>query len=158
MPVVPKIKGGISNVQKEKEEKYKKSNFHLTISTNKKYEKDDPHLEDDMKYFDQIISDILNHIDGYVKLPEHTEWNDTTIKDVDVDYVVEVGSQKNGKRLHCHILFRFLHRTKIQLDYDKIKKRICDALQINNVYMYNRLVRPTEGQNIMAYLSKYRND
>jgi hypothetical protein len=155
MPVSTRIKGGISNPHQQKEDKYKKSNFHLTISTNKKYDKDDANLQNDMEVFDDTISSILNHIENYVKLPETDKWDDDKIKDVDIDYVVELGNQKN--RLHAHVLFRFLHRSKVQLDYDAIKKKICEDLGVNNVYLYNRLVRPSEGQNIVSYLSKYRN-
>jgi len=151
-----KVKGGISNLdEKAVSSKPKKSFFHLSISTNQKYEPNDKHLENDSKIFDDCINDILHNIKDYVKLPEDHKWDDDHITDAEASYVVEVGKQEKGKRLHCHILFKFVHRSKIHLDYDKIKQRIIDRLGIKNVYMLNRLVRPTDDMNVISYLNKY---
>jgi hypothetical protein len=140
-------------MKKEMPEKTKKSSFHLTISTNQKYADDDPHLQNDSEVFDEVMSDILNNIEHYVKLPEGHSWD--AVNDADIDYILERGKHKLGSRLHAHVLFRFNHRTKLQLDYQKIKDKICGELGLHDVYLHNRLVRPTEGQNILSYLSKY---
>ena len=47
---------------------------------------------------------------------------------------------KRGQ-LHIHILFKFVHFTRVQLNYAKIKEKINTDLGLENVYMYNRLVR-----------------
>ena len=122
-PIV-KVKGNIQNLEKiEKNEKPKRSNFLLTINMNQAIEKEN--IKDDIEIFDKCIQDILNNVQDYINLPEG-HWNDEKIKDVDIDYTIEEGSKFH--RLHIHILFKFTHFTKIQLNYDKIKKKITDDL------------------------------
>ena len=52
-------------------------------------------------------------------------------------------------------MFKIKHFTKVQLNYDKIKKKICDDLGLNNIYCYNRLLRPNDSDNVQDYLNKY---
>ena len=61
---------------------------------------------------------------------------------------------KRGQ-LHIHILFKFVHFKRIQLNYTKIKEKINTDLGLQNIYMYNRLVKNSGQQNILAYLEKY---
>lgn len=154
MKPVNKISGSISNFKKKEEKKRSlKSNFLLTINLNQKYDDDDKFLENDAIIFDKTINEILNNISEYIKLPTSDTWSTDYIKSVESDYVIELGTQKG--RLHCHILFKFEHFTKIQLDYDKIKAKILKDTGLKNVYMYNRLIRASSSQNIMDYLGKY---
>lgn len=149
-----KIKGKVQDLQKkEKNIKPKQSNFLLTINTNMQYKDDDEHLDDDIEIFNHSINQLLNNIDDYIKLPESDKWDDKTIKSCDIDYTIERGTQK--RQLHIHIMFKIRHFSKIQLNYDKIKKKICDDLELNNVYMYNRLLRPNESDNVEDYINKY---
>ena len=145
-----KIKGRVQDLEKkEKNIAPKRSNFLLTINTNQK--PDDVNIKDDIEVFDNTIQQILNNVQDYVKVPEG-DWNDDKIKDVDIDYTIEQG-EKFG-RLHIHILFKFTHFTKIQLDYDKIKQKINNDLGLENIYMYNKLVRNNGSDNILDYLKK----
>ena len=90
-----KIKGKVQDMnKKEKNVKPKHSNFLLTINTNQQYKDNDEHLQDDIEIFDESIKTILNNIDQYINLPETDKWDDNTIKDVDVDYVIERGGKK----------------------------------------------------------------
>ena len=148
-----KIKGNIQDMKKkEKNIKPKHSNFLSTINTNQQYKDDDVHLQDDIEIFDESIKTILNNIDQYINLPETDKWNDDFIKDVDVDYVIERGSKKG--QLHIHILFKFKHHSRLQLNCDKIKDKLKKDLGLENVYMYNRLVRNSGNDSIIDYLSK----
>ena len=106
-----------------------------------------------IEIFNNSINQLLNNIDGYIKLPENETWNDKLIKSCDIDYTIERGTKKG--QLHIHIMFKIRHFTKIQLNYDKIKKKICDDLELNNVYMYNRLLKPNESDNVEDYINKY---
>ena len=118
-----KIKGAVQDLQKkEKNKKPLNSNFLLTINTNQQYNDLDKGLENDIEIFENTIKDILNNIDSYITLPEGDAWDDDTIKDVDIDYTIERGTIKN--QLHIHILIKFKHFTKIQLNYQKIKDKI----------------------------------
>ena len=149
-----KVKGNIQNLEKViKNIKPKQSNFLLTLNTNQQFKVDDPHLKDDIEIFDESISKLLNNIDQFIKLPEGDTWNDKLIKDCDIDYTIERGLNKG--QLHIHIMFKIKHFTKIQLNYDKIKKQICDDLGLKNIYCFNRLFKPNQSDNVEDYLNKY---
>ena len=149
-----KVSGKVQDLKKViKNEKPTRSNFLLTINTNMQYKDDDKHLDDDIEIFNNSINQLLNNIDDYIKLPENDTWNDKLIKSCDIDYTIEPGTKKG--QLHIHIMFKIRHFTKIQLNYDKIKKKICDDLELNNVYMYNRLLKPNESDNVEDYINKY---
>ena len=154
MKPVLKIKGKVQDIQKkEKNKPLMKTNFLLTINTNQQYKENDEHLNDDISIIETTINDILNHIDEYINLPQGDKWNDDTIKDADIDYTIERGTKKG--QLHIHILFKFKHHTKIQLNYQKIKDAITNKLGLDNIYMYNKLVRNSGNDNIIEYLNKY---
>ena len=154
MKPVLKIKGKVQDIQKkEKNKPLMKTIFLLTINTNQQYKENDEHLNDDISIFEKTINDILNHIDEYINLPQGDKWNDDTIKDADIDYTIERGTKKG--QLHIHILFKFKHHTKIQLNYQKIKDAITKKLGLGNIYMYNKLVRNSGNDNIIEYLNKY---
>ena len=120
-PVI-KVKGKVQDLNKViKNIKPKQSNFLLTINTNQQFKDEDKHLNDDIEIFDHTINQLLNNVDQYIKLPENDKWDDNTIKNVDIDYTIERGLKKG--QLHIHIMFKIKHHTKIQLNYDKIRKR-----------------------------------
>ena len=96
---------------------------------------------------------MLNSIDEYIKLPENDKWDDKTIKNCGIDYTIERGMKKG--QLHIHIMFKIKHFTKIQLNYDKIKSKICNDLGLNNIYCYNRLLKNNDSDNVQDYLNKY---
>ena len=121
-PII-KVKGKIQDLQKTiKNIKPKQSNFLLTLNTNMQYKEDDKHLKDDIEIFDNCINQLLNSIDQFIKLPESDQWNEDTIKNVDIDYTIERGMKKG--QLHIHIMFKIKHFTRIQLNYDKINNYI----------------------------------
>ena len=149
-----KVKGNIQDLKKViKNFKPKQSNFLLTLNTNQQFKENDPHLKDDIEIFDGCINELLNNVDQFIKLPDDDKWNEDTIKDVNIDYTIERGLKKG--QLHIHIMFKIKHFTKIQLNYDKIKKKICDDLGLNNIYCYNRLLKPNDSDNVQDYLNKY---
>ena len=151
-----KVTGKRQNLKKtatERAPKPKSSNFLLTINTNQQYKNDDEHLENDVEVFDTTIQSILNHIDEYIRLPDGDQWDDKTIKDVDIDYVVERGHKKG--QIHVHVMIKIKHFSKVLLDYDKIKKKICSDLGLQNVYMLNKLIRNSGSDTIIDYLNKY---
>ena len=150
-----KITSRKQNLNKvEKNLKPKHSNFLLTINLNQQYHKDEhkKNLEGDMSYFDDAINKLLNSIESYVKLPEGTPFNDETIKDVSADYVVELGDIK--KQVHTHIMIKFKHHTRIQLDFLKIKEFFKKEMGLKNIYLQAKLLRPSASDNILEYLEK----
>ena len=154
MKPVLKIKGKVQDlVKKEKNKPLMKTNFLLTINTNQQYKEGHKHLNNDIEVFEDTIKDILNRIDEYINLPQGDKWDDDTIKDADLDYTIERGTKKG--QLHIHILFKFKHHTKIQLNYQKIKEDITKKLGLKNIYLYNKLVRNSGNDNILEYLNKF---
>ena len=108
-----------------KEEKNKKpihSNFLITLNLNQQYHKDEykANIDNDMEIFDALINEMLNHIELFIRLPDGVKYNDDNIKDVSADYVTELGSIK--KQIHAHIMLKFKHHTRIQLNFSKIKE------------------------------------
>ena len=155
MKPVLKIKGKVQDLKKvEKNKNPISSNFLLTINTNQQYKDTDEHLDNDIQIFEETITNILNNVDQYINIPVEDKWDDATIKDVDIDWTIERGTKKH--QLHIHILFKFKHFTKIQLNYQKIKDKIKADLGLNNVYMFNRLVKNSGSDNIIQYLDKYK--
>ncbi len=65
------------------------------------------------------MNNLLNNINEYIKLPEGIPFDEPHIKDVDVDYVIEVGDIK--KQIHVHAMIKITHFTNVQLDYIKIR-------------------------------------
>jgi hypothetical protein len=152
-PII-KVSGKVQDLKKViKNVKPKQTNFLLTINSNQQYKDDDKHLKDDIEIFDHSINQLLNNIDDYIKLPESDTWNDKLIKSCDIDYTIERGTKKG--QLHIHIMFKIRHFTKIQLNYDKIKTKICNDLGLENIYVYNRLLKPNESDNVEDYINKY---
>ena len=149
------IKGKVQDLKKTtKNEQSKKTNFLLTINTNCSYKEDDPNLEDDIKIFDEAINEILNDIDQYITLPEQDKWDEKTIEDANIEYTIERGSKKGA--LHVHILFKFKHKTRIQLNYQKIKDKLIKDLDRPNIYLYNSLIRNTGAESVLEYINKYQ--
>ena len=101
-----KVQGKVQDLKKvEKNIKPKQSNFLLTINTNMQYKEDDKHLKDDIEIFDHTIHQVLNNVDEYINLPEGDNWDDKTIKNVDIDYTIERGLKKG--QLHIHIIQKY---------------------------------------------------
>lgn len=153
MPVELKVKGGRSNFQRvEKQAVPKKSNFLITINTNKSYKKDDPHLESDSVFFEEKVKEMLNNLPNFLRFPEG-DWTENKIKDVDVDYVVEHGNAKG--MLHGHVLIKVQHFSNLQVNFTKVKEYLRESLGLKNLYIQGKLVRPSSDQFLLEYINKY---
>jgi len=88
-----KITSRKQNINKQEKNKTPThSNFLITLNLNQQYHKDEhkANIDNDMEIFDGLLVEFLNHIEGYVRLPEDIVYNDDNIKDVSADYVVEL--------------------------------------------------------------------
>ena len=152
MPEI-KVKGNVQQLQKkEKNKKEHVSNFLLTINTNQSYNENDPNLQNDIEVFEESIKDVLGNINNYLKF-KNGEWNDDDVKDVSIDYVIEVGGKK--RMIHAHILLKFKHVINIQLDVNKIKDKIKNELGLKNIYIDNKLLKKDSTTNVLEYIKKY---
>lgn len=164
---MPKVK--ITNLdnkpQKSHEEvakrrKNRTSNFFLTINTNQHFNQ---HSEEYEKFNDKLkvsLNEIYENIGDYLKIKKDKDEykNDTydnNIHDVDIKSATEIGS-KTGKA-HSHTLIAVKHNTLVHLDYDKIKEKIKNDLQLKNFYLNNR-VSSNSNANLVDYISKYYGD
>jgi hypothetical protein len=150
-----KITSRKQNINKQEKNKTPThSNFLITLNLNQQYHKDEhkANIDNDMEIFDGLLVEFLNHIEGYVRLPTDIVYNDDNIKDVSADYVVELGNIK--KQIHAHIMLKFKHFTRIQLNFGKIKEFFKKKLGLKNVYMQAKLLRPSASENVIDYLDK----
>ena len=150
-----KITSRKQNINKQEKNKTPThSNFLITLNLNQQYHKDEhkANIDNDMEIFDGLLVEFLNHIEGYVRLPTDIVYNDDNIKDVSADYVVELGNIK--KQIHAHIMLKFKHFTRIQLNFGKIKEFFKKRLGLKNVYMQAKLLRPSASENVIDYLDK----
>jgi hypothetical protein len=152
MPEI-KLKGQVQQLDKVvKNEKDKISNFFLTINTNQQYKDGDPNIENDIAVFEETLKGILSNINDYVKI-QGGEWSDENIKDVDIDYVIELGTVK--KCIHAHIMLKFKHNTHLMLDYVKIKAKILNSLGLKNIYINNKVMKRDSTTNVLDYINKF---
>lgn len=150
-----KVKGRRQARMTDRKVRTKKSNWLLTISTNQRYADSDEHLADDEEIFEEAILRLLNNLGDFVKInQEGHSWSKSVIEKADTDYVIERGGKT--KALHCHILVKIHHTSNLRLDYDKIKNQIKDDLELNNVYINAKLVRPSSDDWLEEYIDKMR--
>ena len=97
----------------------------ITVNINQQY-RDDENLQNDVEVFDEIINELLDNIDQYIKLPGGVVFDEPHIKDISVHYVIEVGDIK--KQIHTHVMVKIMHFTKVQLNYITMKQDIKEAL------------------------------
>lgn len=149
-----KIRGG-RQTRKEKKERSKLSCFLLTVSTNQRYREDDKFKESDAEILEDIVKDILSDLPAYITIKKEGDvWNKETIESVDIDYACEFGPKTEA--LHAHMLIKIKHRSKVQLNLQKIKQKIIDELGVKNIYMFNRMVRPSHEDWLVDYLDKMK--
>jgi len=139
----------------DKSKKSRRSSFFLTINTNKKF---NPHSEEYEQFndsFKKSLNEIYNNIDQYVKIKnEGDTWNDDTIRDVSIESATEIGGKNNAA--HAHVNLNFLHKTRLQLDYDKIKEKLMTDLNLQGLYLNNKLYYNNQ-MSLEEYLRKQYN-
>ena len=153
------ISGGVSDFKKKERkvnpDRIRTSSFLVSLNTNQSYKAgvSDEHIENDTQIFEGVMSDILNHIDQYLIIPEN-HWDDKYIVSTDVQYVIELGNQKHN--LHFHGLVTFKHKTNIKLDFKKIKSKVSQELGLPNLHLDVKIVKANNTDNVLQYIDKYR--
>ena len=102
--------------------------------------------------FEECIKGILSNLNDYVNI-DGGIWSDDFIDDVDIDYVIELGSVK--RHIHAHIMIKIKHRTKLMLDYKKIKAKVLSELGLKNIYVNNKLMKKDSSTNVLDYINKF---
>lgn len=139
--------------KKEKKRKARYSNFFITINTNQKLNPESKEAQLLRKKLKKSLNDIFNNMEKIVEFKDDKEakWDDTFIKSVNIESVIETGPKNNA--IHCHFLITIHHKTTLKLNFGKIKKIICDGTKLKNIYINNRNYY-SSGMNLRAYLKK----
>jgi hypothetical protein len=153
------ISGGVSDFKKKERkvnpDRIRTSSFFVSLNTNNAYKAgvNDEHVENDTIVFEEVMQDILNHIDQYLLMPEG-HWDDKYIVSTDAQYVIELGTKKHN--FHFHGLLTFKHKTAIKLDFKKIKTKVCDELGLKNLHLDVKIVRGNNTENVLQYIDKFK--
>ena len=155
-PIV-NVSGGISDMtgKARKAKKMNKSNFFLTINTQKGYPKHKrEHLENDAEMVNELMQEMLNDLGSIVKFkdPTHT-WSSQYIKSVNSNYACEVGEIYS--KLHVHAAICVSHTSSIQLDRKKIEKLFEERLGITGIHIDIKILK-SDVDNILEYINKKR--
>ena len=148
-----RVRGRKSATEKPREAKPKRSSWLYTVSTNQRYEDDDPNLENDEAVFNDVVYDICENIGDYLVFKVDGDgFTDDKVQYANSDFVVERGGKT--KALHAHILIQISHHSRIHLDYEGIKRQVEESLGIK-VYINGKLCKPTSDHYLSEYLHKH---
>jgi uncharacterized protein YwqG len=134
-----------------KSKRNRRSNFFLTLNTNKKF---NPHSEEYQVFnnkFKQSLNEIYDDIGNYLKIKEAGATYDENVIVVDIESGTEIGP-KTGSA-HSHTIISVKHNTLVQLDYEKMKEKIKRDLGLSNMYVNNKLFY-NASQTLLDYVSK----
>lgn len=81
---------------------------------------------------DSIFQDLFSYVNCL-----DNELTRDKLKSVEVQSRVERGSHKGN--LHAHVLISIAHYTKLQMNYSKIRAKLCTDLGLTSIHMYNRV-------------------
>lgn len=134
------------------------SQWLITFNPNiPKFQDSDADLEEQEAILSDACEDLLHDIGSYVKFSKegHT-WSTDVIESAQGDHVVERG--KRRKQLHAHMLVKISHRSKVSLDYQAIKKKLCEEIGVESAYVNAKLVRASADDFLLAYTRKGYDD
>jgi len=141
-------------------------NWLLTINTNQQVD-DNLDYNDIIEHFKNLCTKLFSRqmLTQTLCTTPADDWQ--KIKDVDIDLAIEWHSSEK-RLLHCHTMFCVAHYTKVQLNYDFIKRYINQGMAefyeksrklVVNCYFHNRLAPTLQTvedmkQRIKSYIHK----
>jgi hypothetical protein len=141
---------------KSNKKKAKNSNFALLINTNQRFGKYDEDALPYAKKLTRVVKQILDNPKKYLKFLEgDVPWTTEYVKSIHGACYTEYGEQFG--QIHCHAVICCRHRTKLQLDLDKIKQHICDKMGLENIFIRCNILRDSTNhclQNYVDYIKK----
>lgn len=131
----------------------KHSNYYLTLNTNKQFNPHDEELEPYVDKFEKCISEIFqgNNIKKYIIIQNDDSFSKDKFKEISTEAVIELGKAK--PTVHCHALVKIAHRSKVKLDYEKIRNKVIKDMELENCYLKANLFR-NAGDTLEKYLNK----
>lgn len=143
--------------KKQKKRQLKHSSFFVTINTNQRINKLSEEFIDFNEKFKLIMDKLFNnHMDDIIEFKLEDADPEKDIKNVNTEYAIEVG-EKTGT-IHSHSLISVSHYTLIQLNYEFIRDFIKTEMNLDNIYLNNRVVYGASStMNLQEYITKTRN-
>ena len=139
---------------KKKYKQLRKSNFYITINTNKRFNPHSLEVKEFKKKFKKCCDELL----GPSKIPElfkikeeGKQFNRENIKGIKITKVIEIGGTTHC--VHLHAIIQVSHYVNIHLNYEEIIKFVKEKMNLPNIYFNNRVWRDN-GQNLEEYLKK----
>jgi hypothetical protein len=138
--VVPvNIKSEVSDVtnpiqRKKAPKRISHSNFIFTVNTNQRYGPYEEGLEEFSEQLRACMEDIFCNLHDYVIIlePDH-KWSTKYIKKGDCDSVVE--RSENNDTVHAHVFVGLSHYTKVKLNIQALRNKICEDMNLKDIYM-----------------------
>ena len=127
---------------KKKDTQLRHSNFFITINTNQRFNK---HSEEYQKFnteFKNVIDKLFNkdNIHNVIQLKnKDAEFNNKSIKSVNIDKVVELGPVSGC--VHLHAIISTEQYTPLQLNFSFIVDFVKQQMKLSNVYLNSKLIK-----------------
>lgn len=143
----------------------RKSDFHITVSSNKKPSSiyDAEALKEAMFLAADAVFNSPESLRRIVRfnIPHH-DFDSKYIQDISTEIAPEIGTHPKGGRAHVHILLNIRHRSNLTILHSKrvikeeiLRTRILDPWGITNLYVNIKLI-PNVEEATRVYLSKHQ--
>ncbi len=131
----------------------KHSNYYLTLNTNKQFLPSDEDLCPFIDKFETCISEIFqgNNIKKFIVIKNDDTFSKEKFKEISTEAVIELGNKK--PTVHAHCLVKIAHRSKVGLDYEGIRNKVIQDMELENCYLKATLYR-NASDNLEKYLNK----
>jgi hypothetical protein len=154
----------VRNVTQQKhknaQQSVKYSGFHITVSTNKR-----PKTNEESHALggrlNEAIATTCTHtgLTQFISFLKEGHTYKSNIKDIDVQYAIELGTQKAGGRIHSHIVLKVTHTSMIRINIPVLKQLLLTAINkpgvepvITSLYVNVGMIR--SDKNLEEYLLK----
>lgn len=138
-PIEVKKKIKLTNIKSEKQEKkakkrVKNSNFVFTVNLNVRIGPYEQKLEGFCKKYEKCWDDIYSNLGEYIEFQqEGAEWTPEYVRKAQTQCFIERGEKYD--QIHSHNFVGISHYSKIHLDRQKIKEKICGDMGLKNIYI-----------------------
>lgn len=147
-------------IVKSKKPVLKNSTFHVICNTNFRPQTNESarNAADELREAAESAFSSASKIAPMVIFKqEGDQWNEDIIKDVDVLMAVELGRDKRGRRVHCHIKVEINHYSKIHLNPVVIKEHVNLYMRVLRVqYVHIQVHAGRNWRVLEEYIGKQR--
>jgi len=149
---IPEPVVSVNVADKSPAKRLRHSNWYLTLNTNQ--EVNEEQIAERSQQFKKALEVLFSpeEIQKFLYSPLGDPIDETTIKKIDTESAIEVGSK--NKYLHCHCLFAVSHYTRLRLKYDVIRERFQSLMELPfPPYFYSKCYFDSKA-NLVEYIRK----